>query len=326
MKIQEHKRRKKGGKRKVVTVREYERKSRRKIGEHHVISLLIALLWIACAVDSVSALPWDTPVTENWWQRSDAHTVNGNLGYVLNISRTYTAQTVDISAAGDSTAYWAYRIYILHNDNSTTELTSSYDLNVSRASDGTGLQNTTWTPATTVLNLATEAIRMDLYMRIGAGAWTNKAFFLSSRLETKELQNGTWTLRLWTNRTYSGGNTYAEFNWGSEAYESRVENVRYAKLDPWETQDHWIRNADFFQFIVAPWTYYIGDAFWGFMLFFIAITTYNKFGDIRPVIVEFWLFGGTGGLLGLLLPWFSLPLAWFFLSFVLATTLYILIR
>jgi hypothetical protein len=297
-----------------------------KIEEKHVIGCLIVLVWLLFAVDSALALPWDTPNIYTYWLRDDSHTVNGVLGYVLNVSRSYSSKTVDLSYSGDTVAYWAVRIYSVHGDNSTTELTSSYDLNCSRALNGVGLQNLTWTPDQTVLMIGTEAFEIDLYMKIGAGAWTKKATFVTARVQSDLLHSSTWTIRLWTEREYSPTTTTARFKWGSENYKSRVENIKLAKLDPWETQDHYLQNSDFFQFIAAPWTYYIGDLFWGFGLLFVGVTTYNKYGSIRPVIVMIWLFGGTGGILGMLVPFFSLPLAWFLLSFLLGTTLYLLIR
>lgn len=276
-------------------------------------------------LQSAAALPWDNPVTYDWWMRDDAHTVNGYLGYVLNVSRSYSAKSVSLSDSGDTVAYFGLDTLLVKADNSTSALGSIIIL--SRIANGTGFQNVTFTPDQTVLDIGRDAIQVDLYIRIGYfGEWVKKATFISSKINSDLLHNSSWTYRLWTERSCSSNVTTGIFRWGSADYESRVEDLKFDKLTPWQQQDAYLNQGDFFQFLAAPWTYYIGDLFWAFLFLFVAVTTYNQYGDIRPVIVMLWLFGGTGGILGMLLPWFSMPVAWFLLSFVLGTTLYLLIR
>jgi len=227
---------------------------------------------------------------------------------------------------GDLQTWCAVRVYVRRADNSTVELTSGYNTNVTRTVDGEGLQNVTFTPPNTVLYIGSDAVMVNAYHRAGAGAWTHKAVFITARLETTQIQNSTWIFRLYTSRNYASGSTANSLVWGSSSYLSRVEGVQVETLKPWEKQLHYMRNLDFIQFLLTPWTYYIGNLIYGIGLLFVVVTTYLRYEDYKPLIPWLWLFGGAGGALTLLLPVTGLHLSWFILALALGSTLYSLFR
>lgn len=281
-----------------------------------VWAVLLCSLFSATA----SALPWDTPTTEAWHFRADTHTVNDYLGYVLNTSRSDTETTVTIAKDGAGNLSVALRIYVVRASNTTVELTTGYDTNVTRTTDSNGTQTVSFTPANTDLYLGADAVLIDLYMQYG-GSYQKKVILVTSRLQTEQLQNSTWTFYLWTGRNSTTG----IFKWGISTYPSRVTNIQFQTLPPWKTMQHHLNTQNFILFIVTPWTYYIGNYFYAILTFFFFGTTYNRYGRIEPVIVLAWIFGGAGGILTLVLP-IGLPIAWFLLALALASTIYLLMR
>lgn len=292
-----------------------------------VILMVIVMSSTVMVSDMVRALPWDNPGSDNLYMRSDTITVNSQLGYVLNTTRSLSDTSVSSSKAGSHTTYWGVRAWIRQRNNATSELTDgSYGLNVSRAANGTGFQNVTFTPDTTTLNFGSDSLVVGLYIKVGADAWAQKAIFTTVHLETLEIQNATWTFRLYTNYTDVGGITYGVFHWGDLTYLSRIEGFQYTLLKPWEKMLHDMTEGNWFNALLVPWTYFIGDMIYGVALLGVAVTLYNRYNDVRPIIVMTWIFGGTGGFLTLLIPAVSLPLAWFLIAFALATTLYVLFK
>lgn len=274
-----------------------------------------------------SAVPWDTPTTDTLYMRSDTHTVNNQLGYALNTSRTTTEASVSVTKAGTNDVYWAIRAWLRKRNNSTTELTDgSYSINVTRSTNGAGIQTVAFTPAATSIELAYEALVVRAYIKIAADSYIEKAIFITGHLETLEIRSSTWSINLFTNRTVSGGSTYGVFHWGDGDHLSRIEGFQVKTLKPWEKMLHDMTQFNWLNAVMVPWTYFIGDLIYAWALLFVGVTLYNRYNDVRPLIVMFWIFGGTGGFLTLLIPAVSLPLAWFLLAFALATTLYVLFK
>lgn len=287
------------------------------------------LIWILLAsffIPQVLAMPWDSPQTLTWYMRADTHTINNRLGYVLNSTQTSTQRQVNLSLASEEQVWWSARVYVRSTDNASVELTSAYNTNVTRTVNGEGLQNVTFTPSATPVYYAADAIQLNLYIKVGSPAWILRAIFISSQLRTDEILNSTWIFRFYTYRNWTGAATIGRFNWGDSSHGSLIENVELATLAPWEEQIYHLTKQDFISFIVTPWTYFIGNIFYGLLLLFFVMTTYNKYEDVRPVIAWFWIFGGTGGFLTIMIPTIGLHLSWFFLAFALGTTLFLLFK
>jgi len=294
------------------------------------LCLLIGIWIISLFIMQASALPWDTPQTLNWYVRADTQTVNSQLGYVVNRTQSSTERNVSATDSGDLTVYWSIRVFVRRRNNSTVELTTAYtDIYFTRlwsAGNASGLQSDTWTPPLTSVYIGSDAIVMNVYIQIGTGSWQQVAILITSQLDTNQILNSTWTVRLYTRRVYVAGVTTGYFYWGDSSYESRIEDVQLRTLTPWERQIYHLTQQDFISFIVTPWTYFIGNLFYGVLLLFFVMTSYNKYEDVRPVIAWFWIFGGTGGFLTIMIPTIGLHLSWFFLAFALGTTLFLLFK
>lgn len=298
----------------------------------HYLVLCVLLISVVCTPVFAAGWIWDTPTTETWYFQDSDHTVNTVLGYNLKTTESSIERSVDQSWLSNRTIEWSWKISIVNKLGNEVELSSGYVANTSRSTDGSGLQSTTWMPPLTTVYAGYEALRLDLYMR-GNGTfgttYSHMATFISNKLMTTQLANTTWTFYAWTERTYIPVSNFTRgwFKWSSLSYKSRVEGITYRTLSPWEQQQYQLAQGDFMLFLTTPFTYInvVGNLFYGLVVFFFAITTLLRYNDFRPVIVMFWLFGGTGGALTLLIPAVGLHLAWFFLAFALASTLYLVI-
>jgi len=166
---------------------------------------------------------------ETRYMRNASTTVNGLTAYELGATRTANPTSVYISAAGNLTAYWGIRVWKRSSDGVETEITGGTPVAVVRRSaDGAGLQNAAWSCPETPLN-PTDSIVVRLYIRLGTGAWTEKAAFTTERLGTTILNAATWTVYLYTGRAYDVDFdiTYAPFYWGTSTYDSRIENFTW---------------------------------------------------------------------------------------------------
>ena len=269
--------------------------------------------------------------TFTWHLRNDTQTINGQLGYILNTTTSDGSRSVSENYVGFlSPVYYAVKCAILKTDNSSTTLTTSYNSNVSRTSNGEGIQTITWTPEATVLT-GGEAIKITVAIKVGGGAWMDKAVFVSNTLLYGGLSNTSWSIKLYTVRTTYISDAYGFVYWGNTTYASRIENVVFNALDPWSQGDQYLREHDLVSWLLLPWNYISGlfnmpNLMYMFAVLFIELTMYNKYEDVRPPIVFLWLFGGAGGFLTLMIPALGLHLAWFILAFALASTLYLLLR
>ena len=163
-------------------------------------------------------------------------------------------------------------------------------------------------------------------MKVGGGAWQNKAVYVSGQLLQKSLVASTWTFKAYTNRTYSGGTSAGWFFWGSETYESRIEGVEFEEPDVYETMNHKLQTGDFIGFVLYPYVNLVGNLFYGFVMLMVCVPLYNRYHSLTPILVLFIVFGGAGGVFTLLVPEAGFWLAWIFLLFGLAGLLYKVFR
>lgn len=300
----------------------------KKLQEGHILGILIMLVWLGAAVSQVYGMPWDTPTTQTWYHQTSTHTVNGDLGYQLNLTQGDTSTFVEQDWSGVRNITFSWNIILVDTDGSETSL-GTHVANSTRSVNGTGLQTATWTPALTALYFGYDAIKLQALMNVnGSSQWDIEATFMSYVLPYKELQNSTWTFKTYTQYTYSGSSnsTRGYVFWGDLTYETRVEGVSFSTLSPWEMMMAELRQGDYIQFVLTPWTYWLGNLCYGIAVLFLTVTMYIRYGDVRPLIVMFWIFGGTGGVASILIPSLGLHLSWLLLALALAGTLYSLIR
>ncbi len=235
-----------------------------------------------------------------YYFRSDSHNVSGVFGYKLNLtpsaslvedSRTDVGETSNIS--------YGVRVWVVTPSGVELESTSGSPVAiVTRTSDGDGIQSATWTcPEYTQV---VDAFHINVYQRFNQTTWSLRRIFVTSDDLMIEFPEGEWTFYYYTNRTIDGADTVSYYKFGVSSHNSRVA-TRNKEADPFDIQLFELVSGNLFQAVVSPWTVTMGGMFYVFAFFFMAITTYNRYGSIRIVLGIMWLFGGAGSVLSLLL-------------------------
>lgn len=265
--------------------------------------------------------------TETWYMRNDTWTVNSQLGYKLYTKQSSNETYVEYSQTSLENLDVGIRIYRV-TSSSQNEITGGTPVAVASQNGLTSgvLKNGTWTNNQTTSLTFDDSIKVTLNFKIGSGSWIVKATFISRNLQTNELNNSTWTVHYYITVTQEDSTYYYRVYFGSSSYNSRIENIEIADLNPWETMRYYLNNGDLVNFFVSPWTYHIGDLFYGIIVMFLAITSYNRYRSLRPIAVLFYIFGGTGGFLTVLIPSIGLEISFLFLGLAIAITLYLLVK
>lgn len=289
-------------------------------------NLLLLPLLFSIIVAPVMAMPWDTPKTQIWYVSSTTHTVNTVLGYFIGENRSDTPTYLTDGRVGTFVVQWGWRLWTVDKQGTKAELTSgspnaTYTVN----GNSTGIHESTWTAPQTTLSYAAYAVEFGFYHNLSA-TWYRWATFVSSLLDTKLIVASTWSFKVYVEVSQSGGNTQLTLRWGSQAYNTRIENVQLGQLSPWDAQDSALKRGDWVGFFLSPWTYFISNLFYLIAVMFIFVTVYLRYDSFKPCIVLAWLFGGTGGILTLLIPALGLHVSWFLLAFALAATLFTLFQ
>ena len=266
--------------------------------------------------------------TVTWYMREDTHTVNGVTGYAVNTTATtLTYRSVSSVYSGSNvTVYWGWRVWLVRSDNASTELTSGSPVAVaSRTASGSGLQSATWTPDNTRLNVGFDAVKLIVYIKMGATSWEAKATFATNRLLYKALLNSTWSFNVYTTKQYITDTTGFVF-WGSASYNTTITNVQLIIPSVFDMMLYNLQNQDLVGFITYPFTNLIGTAFWGLAMMLILVPTYNRYKSFTPILIMCIIFGGVGGAFSLLIPEAGMGIMWVFLLFGLAGVLYRVFR
>ena len=266
--------------------------------------------------------------TEAWYFRSDTWTVNTELGYKLHTtqssSTTYTESTS--SSLEDFTV--GIKVYRVSEDGDVIPVTDTVvaEATQSGATAGT-LLNTTYTLSGDTELVFDDAIQVLVYHQVGSGTQTAEATFITRNLETDELNTNTWTVYYYVTVTESGGTYYYRFHYGDSSTDSKITNVQYVTLDPWGKSLYYLGKADFFSFIFNPYSYHLGQELaFGLVSLFLIVPAYNRYRDIRPVMVLCLLLGGVGGFMTLLIPAAAMKISFLFLAIGLGIVLYKLLR
>jgi len=168
-----------------------------------------------------------------FYHRSDSHTINGLNGYKLletqSSSGTYF-QGVSGLVPVCGTITFKTDVHVRHSGGSQTLLGSGVAA-VSRNSNGSGMQSTTWSCPLTAL-LTTDAIRVTEHIYSGAALYASRSF-VTQQLGATTLEASTWTFYKYTWYNCSlimpgpppmfqyGGRFYH----GNSTYNSRITNV-----------------------------------------------------------------------------------------------------
>lgn len=243
------------------------------------------------------------PVTVSWtlYMRSDTHTIDNQLGYVLRATQTFTYAYVTLEKAGSSgTTHWGWRFWIVYKDNSTQELTGGTPVaQVSRTSTGSGLQSATYTPDKTSFGLMhmTVALKADLYMWFESDTPTLEATFISNNFLSRAVLNSTWTVYTYTARYVVEDTLTAEFWWGTSTYNSRIASFSYHQPYSWEAMYENLGNKDLVGFFLTAGLWYFGTLFYGVGFALGGFMLYMRYKSFAPLLILLILLGGVGGAL-----------------------------
>ncbi len=179
---------------------------------------------------------------ETRYMRGDQHTVNSLTAYDLETTQSSTSQntlieTAGSSSSGNNTVTWGIRVWKRASGGTETEITSGTPVaQVTRSAAGSGLQNNTWTPTSTSLEL-TDSIVVRVYAQITGSesvAWTEQATYTTEQLGAYTLDATAWSVYYYTDYTTnasggpSGRYTRGRFYWGTSTYDSRITSFEWS--------------------------------------------------------------------------------------------------
>lgn len=258
-----------------------------------VLALLSSSI-LAGAVNGQSAI--------NYYYTSTTHTVNDETGYAISTSMGSTSASIATTFSGAGTVDIGFRAWLVHSDSQPAEslIGDSPTALITCDSNSTGLNYSTASIPTKSLVLNLNALKVTVYMRFDGGDWLAKASFITDTLISKELTGSTVTFYLYTNTTITT-NTTVTFYWGNSAYQSGLGGLTLKEVLP---QEHALAlgfGGDFIGMIIYPFTYIIGELFYGLLLLGVAGNLYFKQQKVTALLVMLLLFGGASGI-GLLIP------------------------
>ena len=289
------------------------------------LSKFVLLFFLVVFMTGLFYLPVVKADTEaTLFLRADSHEVNGISGYRLSETQSSGSITDTVSYGGSYAIYYGARVWIVHRNGATEELTSGGPVAiVSRTVNDEGLQSATWLcPG---YNSIVDAVMVKVYQRFGTGDWNLRGTFITENDFLVKLPKATWTFSYYTIRLYAVGATFSMLAWGG-SYMSSV-TMRYDVPAAWEVQFYNLFSGDIFGFLFTPYTWFLG--FLGYSLVFllpVGIVLYNRFEDATATIIALLLIGGgAGGLLSMLVPQLGLQLCWALFVLGIAALLYRLV-
>ena len=237
-----------------------------------------------------------------FYLRSDSYTTNTETAYGLDYTNTASSSTVTDTSAGDVAATYGFRVWLIRYGGSTTELTEGTpDAVVTRAVNGSGYQNSTWTPPETSLMVGYDALKVVVYIRFDAGAWTQRAVFITHPLINSLMYAQTWTFSLYTTRT-SAANTTSSFSFGSTTYNSNIQSIGFQEPLNSEVSLWRIGTGDYVGFVLGTYTDAVGASAYLIILAGFMGSLYWRTRNMGSVVFLFIIFGGSGGAIWAFVP------------------------
>jgi hypothetical protein len=153
------------------------------------------------------------------------------LGYMRNdevLGATQTSSYDEIyidEGAGAFNIYFGMRVWIVHGDNSTVEVTSGTPVAIASGSSS-GFKSGTW--ACPGINLVSgDKIRVIIYADLNNPPTSQVQIFESEVVGAQSLKACTWTVYYYLYHLYMEYTHYYYFRYGTSTYNSRIENLGY---------------------------------------------------------------------------------------------------
>lgn len=228
-------------------------------------------------------------------------TQNGVTGYVANSSTPTTSAhaspIIGYGTAGDAVSY-GIRVYAVTR--STVELTSG----VVTVGTLTGTQTITALTTQTVLSgthltFGNSTLKFVLYGRFGSGDWSIVQTMTTRALNYKQLFASEVTVTLYADRNESGGNTYSSAYWGNveggEDPYSGVSGLVFKTATSTDWQQYYLNQGNLVRFITIPYTFILGNVFYGIIVVALAGTVFARYRTLGMVALFLVLFFGCIG-------------------------------
>lgn len=154
--------------------------------------------------------------------------------YFRDASALLTTQGSNLlsTLVGSSNSYvtMGIRVYVLHADTSTTEITSGTPVAQGRRGS-TGYVSGTWAcPETSIL--ATDAIRVEVWGKLDTTSFTLETTHDTEVLGVTQLDGVTWTVTYHVTVRYLFYTYYGYWDYNIAAANSRIDNFSYSTPAP----------------------------------------------------------------------------------------------
>ena len=232
----------------------------------------------------------------DYYFRSDSRLTNGQFGYSLETVNSALTGSFSVTHGGDSVTY-AFDVYLARYGNLSLVLGSKVaEITVSGITEG--YETATWNAPETGLFLGYDALMVTVHARIGSGAWQAKALYISPVLVSSQLNEQTWTFKLYVNYTASASTVF----FGSSSYASGIEDVGFAEPTQNEMQSYLWTHGDVIGFILQAYVGVIGSIAYVLIMLIPFGTLYVRHKNTGVIWVAFVLMAVCG-----VVPWAVMP-------------------
>jgi len=260
--------------------------------------------------------------------RSDTHTINTEVGYILKDTQTtsglaVSGTTVDVGVS----VSWGFQVSIVGTSGALTGISGDSPIAVlTRSVDGVGIQNASWVIGETWLNMGFDAVMVKTYLKLGADDWVLKATHITSLLLEKKINSSTLVFSCYTEYSSTAYTTTGTLRFGNSTYNSLIQGIAFQEPTMLDWMLYNMQNGNLIGALLLPYTYLIGGVFYIFVLLFVSVPLYKRYESINPVLFVMLVFGGSGGVISLLLPVQALSVGWIVMVLAVAGILYKLVR
>jgi hypothetical protein len=275
-----------------------------------IIILLFAVYLfglVSCVSAATPAATYNPDNRENQvltlYLRNDTYTTCDVSGYGLDTDYTNDALTISIGSAGVVNVTYGIRVSLVTSPTVITELTDGVpEAQIMLTGNFSGQISSSWVCPETNLILGFQALKVDIYVSLDSGAnWAAQASYITNVLISSKLAASTWAFNLKTTITQAT-DTNASFTFGDSDNRCTISGVTLQVPLQSEIQAWRLSRGDYVGFEIGAYTDVIGSAFYVLILLIPTGILYFRYGHVGTIVFFFLLFGGTGGLVWVLVP------------------------
>ena len=238
-----------------------------------------------------------------YYFRSDTYHTLGVTGSGFDGDYTNTLQhslNGIYSGVGDVT--YGFQVYLFSSPTKYTELTSGPSATMLVNGNYSNSMSSIINIPQTAITLGYQALQINVLEQFNGGSWVTVANFISPVLITNSIEASTWQFTLQINQTQTGGNTYSNFLFGNNAYQSGVNNILFSKPLQSDVAMWRLSRGDYIGFLLGEYLDEIGIGFYGLCLFLVGSTLYFRYKSFGTILFFFSIYGGVGGIAWIFLP------------------------